>query len=931
MAAPNARPPASNIDLVNHALEIIKPRLQDFVIRSMEGTFGSRWWDDCVVARKLVLNASNYLPTGDASEAAIRSYMDITLCMNIISQYKLVKDSSVRSANNPLQAVRRVRNFQSHNGRTDITDSEAAGMVMQVIALDEYMSLGCADGLWEIMRYLGPAGVQVNPPVEWKDVTTTKTAGKEGSAPAHVPSENGSQAVEVRVVGETGSRNDDRTSVSAMCIDTCESFRRRLEEKQKGNGSVGRSTSEIKSITPSNGVYHLSLYHPIIPDDSMGITIGGYTFESDRVRFENYKKATQTIDLITEDPDLRRLLDSNDPGLKKILFTDMLWIVNRTRDFYSSFSYHLDNPSICGAPSEPLGKTYLNLSDEQRKAVEMSMSEPLSYVWGVPGSGKTQYVLATTIIECIRKGQRVAVVAPTNSALEQVLRGLLHSFEGIPEEERIINPREDVVRIGTPTSEFMDNYGYVCYRKDMVKKMDDLFNELLELRDILSERRYDEYRSLCESSLAKASSLGQHDIQGRKAVVSALKPLIDLVNGDMRLRHENISVFEDTLKRDIQALYDTLYQNRDRSAYLKSKFPSMSVQSLEKEVADREKRFDAMRRQGGVATPETAKVVAMTLPRFIISYGPSAADGRIPLDVDHVFVDEAGYCNCIQTYTLYSLGVPITFLGDHMQLEPVCEIESKLLKADCLSGGQGGHDFLWDMSSLHSEHLMDGDMDKLSRTYLFEDEPDFAHTAYSPLTTTHRFGSNLAEALGRYVYTKDGIISASDRPLEVKIISAYVDKFNEKQDRFRRPNSDEEQAKKYYRTNSAEAKEVFGYIRENLSKSDDYVVLTPYMDQRKYLQEAIPRDRVLTIHSSQGREWDTVIISLVDCRANENQGVLMRFTSILPIPGEEIKGLKVMNTALSRAKRRLVLVCDAEFWASRNGEHVGDVVRSNYP
>lgn len=136
-------------------MEIVKPRLQDFVIRSMEDTFGSRWWADCVVARNLVLNASNYLPTGDASEAAIRSYMDITLCMNIISQYRLVNDSSVRSANNPLQAVRRVRNFQSHNGRTDITDSEAAGMVMQVIALDEYMSLGCADGLWEIMRFWG--------------------------------------------------------------------------------------------------------------------------------------------------------------------------------------------------------------------------------------------------------------------------------------------------------------------------------------------------------------------------------------------------------------------------------------------------------------------------------------------------------------------------------------------------------------------------------------------------------------------------------------------------------------------------------------------------------------------------------------------------------------------------------------------------------
>lgn len=35
-----------------------------------------------------------------------------------------------------------------------------------------------------------------------------------------------------------------------------------------------------------------------------------------------------------------------------------------------------------------------------------------------------------------------------------------------------------------------------------------------------------------------------------------------------------------------------------------------------------------------------------------------------------------------------------------------------------------------------------------------------------------------------------------------------------------------------------------------------------------------------------------------------------------------------MNTALSRAQRRLVVVCDAEFWESRDGELIGEVVRA---
>ena len=36
-----------------------------------------------------------------------------------------------------------------------------------------------------------------------------------------------------------------------------------------------------------------------------------------------------------------------------------------------------------------------------------------------------------------------------------------------------------------------------------------------------------------------------------------------------------------------------------------------------------------------------------------------------------------------------------------------------------------------------------------------------------------------------------------------------------------------------------------------------------------------------------------------------------------------------MNTALSRAKKRLVLVCDVDFWASRQDELIGEIVRSN--
>ena len=62
----------------------------------------------------------------------------------------------------------------------------------------------------------------------------------------------------------------------------------------------------------------------------------------------------------------------------------------------------------------------------------------------------------------------------------------------------------------------------------------------------------------------------------------------------------------------------------------------------------------------------------------------------------------------------------------------------------------------------------------------------------------------------------------------------------------------------------------------------------------------------MTIHASQGREWDTVVLSAADTEK------LPYFTdTALPI------GKLVMNTAISRAKNRIVLVFDADYWSQR--------------
>jgi hypothetical protein len=66
-----------------------------------------------------------------------------------------------------------------------------------------------------------------------------------------------------------------------------------------------------------------------------------------------------------------------------------------------------------------------------------------------------------------------------------------------------------------------------------------------------------------------------------------------------------------------------------------------------------------------------------------------------------------------------------------------------------------------------------------------------------------------------------------------------------------------------------------------------------------------------------------VIISVSDNHTS-NREVPLRFTSSLA-PNV---GLKVMNTAVSRAKERLIIFCDYEFWAARaeKGDLLGMIV-----
>ena len=114
-------------------------------------------------------------------------------------------------------------------------------------------------------------------------------------------------------------------------------------------------------------------------------------------------------------------------------------------------------------------------------------------------------------------------------------------------------------------------------------------------------------------------------------------------------------------------------------------------------------------------------------------------------------------------------------------------------------------------------------------------------------------------------------------------------------------------------------------IKQKGLKKNEYAILTPYRNQVDLIKHHPIKSQidhtpnVMTIHASEGKEWDTVILSVVD----DTPGKLMTCTTKKDGPG-----LNTINTAVSRAKKRIVFVCNESFWRNRDGELITDLIKN---
>ncbi|WP_336524384.1 AAA domain-containing protein [Helicobacter japonicus] len=280
---------------------------------------------------------------------------------------------------------------------------------------------------------------------------------------------------------------------------------------------------------------------------------------------------------------------------------------------------------------------------------------------------------------------------------------------------------------------------------------------------------------------------------------------------------------------------------------------------------------------------KNAFVVGVTLDGFIKRYE------ILELKFSHIFLDECAYAPLIKTCALCIDNTPLALFGDHKQLSPVCEMPlNELMKPK----NESAH--IWNLSALFIESLCQGTSIKeiIKKYGQTCDIPYFSLMRMSKLSKTYRYGDNLAHILDTYIYHIG--LEGNGEQMELFVLDS----------------GKKSEQDKHISESEARACE---YLCAKFNQ-ESYAIITPFVKQRQRLMRHMPRERIFTIHGSQGQEFDNVIFSPVSLHYHLTDS-------------NQTHALYALNVAISRTKKRFFIVCDYTFWSKQKGQLIWAILQ----
>lgn len=666
-----------------------------------------------------------------------------------------------------------------------------------------------------------------------------------------------------------------------------------------GKGRVVYEVASVLAISykkkKGKDVYRLNLTRRLRGLDNVYVEINGVKAEDGDVELIMWDEDKRDLVIAVSKEGKTAALGALDAlDLNAIVVvTDMKYLVERVQKWFVAKPLFIPK-SACLRIKRDDVKLSDGCSDDQAEAVRFALTHPFSYVWGAPGTGKTKYVLANCVMNYLLRGEKVYVIAPTNNAVEQALGAVVELVDSLN------IPRGNVLRLGAPSREFADKYPEVCeldglnYLVKTRKEKEEFLGEVLDYKRKLKEIA--KLRASAEEEIARLVWEAHSDrIVDGPPDLSLLNSIVNFSSLHLGILLKTADL-DGTISQVTEALNEFEKNFRDENSVY-----SAYDEDDESDISDRLAAIesDGEKRKKPENKIKEAKVVGATIDGFIGEFSGDGEEETPRVGAAHIFLDEAGYSNTVKALTLFSEMQPVTFFGDHFQLPPICEMDD-----DTISRESPGVT-LWAQSALYIGDLMNGSMQEFCSKYFLGDAPSFELMPKTDLPTTYRFGQNLLDVLAKRVYgTRLESVKGKDN-----LIIEFIDA----------PKRTEGEKK---RENPDEARAIRGWLKVNgfsKRKEQSVAVLAPYKNQVYALKKCCfpyVGDEIYSIHGSQGREWDTVVLSVCDTDD-------MYFVNS---ENRRSKGRLILNTAISRAKKRLVIACDYSFWSRRGGQLITELL-----
>ncbi|HBJ83111.1 MAG TPA: hypothetical protein DDZ88_04395 [Verrucomicrobiales bacterium] len=605
--------------------------------------------------------------------------------------------------------------------------------------------------------------------------------------------------------------------LNELCIDAAQAYWNFLDQNNRGvieHHVVGK-------VHIGEDVWQLRLNKGLRNADEVRIRIGGQLQDAALYKPVEYDPDTKVL-LIKITGPWPAFVTAHQNSI--VLVSDMKFIVARVEQWFHNFGNLLQMPAHPAGLQPPAN---FNLTGQQTAAVSAILGQPVSFIWGPPGTGKTKKVLAAAVVAHVRANNTVMVLAPTNNALDLAMTGLIESCRGVGVA------LDRFIRLGTPGHVFAAQYPEQCevrgiqvaleaahtrmrrlerHRSYLVclsevqemkvisQMLSDYATNLhakLELDRLIDEDLQAIARLQARSSAVFNRLLGgltganqeiteqwtrhHHNLEARKGERLRVNSLwIDsqrALSGYQRRTNLQLEPY-------LQQVTDDAYGATARSsrasellaqaqARLNALQPDADLRGLgiietERQMTQTQQRIHQLEQMTLEVRLRQVQVIGLTLDHYIGHW----AGNRPPLA--QIFLDEAAYTPLIKALTLFRGNVPVAMLGDDRQLPPVCEAKPQQMQTDALRPC-----LLWARSAPFAELAWNHRDAPASLLYHLgghpQRPPPFQIIARRTLTVSYRFGPNLAQLLGELVYDADGIhLTAANQngDLQIQVVHA---------------------------------------------------------------------------------------------------------------------------------------------------------------